>query len=117
MIHVKDDPYMLEGGNIGIASSHRERKRLQQKFRDEIDHIIEAEKKRGFPIDAVMKKGNPPEEIIKMVKEENIDLLIMLAHEEGYFEHFLFGRDNEELIRKMPYAPSCWSKKNLTRSA
>lgn len=29
-------------------------------------------------------------------------LLIMLAHEEGRIEHFLFGRDNEDLIRKMP---------------
>ncbi len=102
VIHVKDDPYMLEGGNIGIASLQSERKRLQQKFRDEIDQIIEAEKALGFPIDAVMKEGKPSEEIMKMVKEENIDLLIMLAHEEGYFEHFLFGRDNEELIRKMP---------------
>ena len=54
------------------------------------------------PIKAVIKEGNPPEEILKMVKEENIDLLIMLAHEEGHIEHFLFGRDNEELLRKMP---------------
>jgi nucleotide-binding universal stress UspA family protein len=37
-----------------------------------------------------------------MVKKEKIDLLIMTAHEEGHIEHFLFGRDNEELIRKMP---------------
>jgi nucleotide-binding universal stress UspA family protein len=26
----------------------------------------------------------------------------MLAHEEGHLEHFLFGRSNEEIIRKMP---------------
>ena len=26
----------------------------------------------------------------------------MLAHEEGHLEHFLFGRSNEEVIRKMP---------------
>jgi len=37
-----------------------------------------------------------------MVKEENIDLLIMSVHEEGHMEHFLFGHDNEELICKMP---------------
>jgi nucleotide-binding universal stress UspA family protein len=28
--------------------------------------------------------------------------LIMLAHEEGRMEHFLFGRSNEELIRQLP---------------
>ena len=37
-----------------------------------------------------------------MVKQHKIDLLIMLAHEEGHLEHFLFGRSNEELIRRMP---------------
>ena len=26
----------------------------------------------------------------------------MLSHEEGHLEHFLFGRSNHELVRKMP---------------
>ena len=64
--------------------------------------MIEAEKTKGLDVEALMKEGNPFDEIIKVVKEENIDLLIMLAHEEGHLEHFLFGRDNEDLIRKMP---------------
>ena len=58
--------------------------------------MIEAEKTQGLAVKAVMKEGDPFDEIIKVVKEENIDLLIMLAHEEGHIEHFLFGRDNEE---------------------
>jgi len=48
------------------------------------------------------KKGEPAEEILKVVKEENIDLIIMLAHKEGHLEHFLFGRSNDEIFRKMP---------------
>ena len=64
--------------------------------------MIEAEKTKGLDVKTLMKEGNPFDEIIKMVKEKNIDLLIMLAHEEGHLEHFLFGRDNEDLIRKMP---------------
>jgi len=70
--------------------------------RADIDRIIEAEKTVGLPIKAIMKEGDPSDEIIKMVKEENIDLLITSAYEEGHIEHFLFGRDNEDLIRKMP---------------
>jgi nucleotide-binding universal stress UspA family protein len=49
-----------------------------------------------------MREGDPTEELFRAVKEEGIDLLIMLAHEEGHLEHFLFGRSNEEIIRKMP---------------
>jgi nucleotide-binding universal stress UspA family protein len=42
------------------------------------------------------------DEILKVVKNEKIDLIIMLAHEEGRLEHYLFGRAIEELTRKMP---------------
>ncbi|MGC8495339.1 MAG: universal stress protein [Syntrophobacteraceae bacterium] len=102
VIHVLHNPFTLKGWNIGIPSLQMEYERLQQTFREDIDHMVEAEKTKGLAVEAVMKEGNPAEEIIKMVEEENIDLLIMLTHEEGHFEHFLFGRDNEDLIRKMP---------------
>ncbi|NLI34869.1 MAG: universal stress protein [Deltaproteobacteria bacterium] len=102
VVHVMHNPFRLEGWNFGITSLRMEYERLQQKFREDIDHILEAEKTKGLVIQAVMKTGSRSDETIKMVKEENIDLLIMLAHEEGHIEHFLFGHDNEELIRKMP---------------
>ena len=102
VVHVMHNPFSLEGWNLAIPSLQMEYEKLQQTFREDIDHIIEAERTKGLAIKAVMKEGNPSDEIIKMVKEEQIDLLIMLAHEEGHIEHFLFGRDNEDLIRKMP---------------
>jgi nucleotide-binding universal stress UspA family protein len=36
-----------------------------------------------------VKEGDAEKEILKTVKTENIDLIIMLAHEEGHLEHFL----------------------------
>ena len=102
VVHVMHNPFRLEGWNLGIPSLQMEYERLQQTFREDIDHFIEAEKTRGLAIKAVIKEGDTSDEVIKMVKEENIDLLILLAHEEGHIEHFLFGSDNEELIRKMP---------------
>ena len=38
---------------------------------------------------------------MKVVKEENINLIIMLAHSEWRLEDFLFGRIKEEIIRKI----------------
>ena len=102
VVHVMHNPFRLEGWNLGIPSLQMEYERLQQTFREDIDHIIEAEKAQGLAIKAVVKEGDTSDEVINMVKEENIDLLIMLAHEEGHIEHFLFGSGNEELIRKMP---------------
>jgi nucleotide-binding universal stress UspA family protein len=50
----------------------------------------------------ILKDGDPIREILQTVKKRHIDLLVMLAHEEGHLEHFLFGRSNHELIMKMP---------------
>jgi nucleotide-binding universal stress UspA family protein len=102
VIHVIHDPFSYEGWNLPIVSFQLEYEKICQEVKADIDRIIEAEKTLGLPIKAIMKEGNSTDEVIKTVKEENIDLLIMLAHEEGHIEHFLFGRSNEELIRKMP---------------
>ena len=102
VVHVIDNPFSLKGWNLAIPSLESEYERLRQTFKKEIDHIIDHEKKQGVTIETVMKEGNSSVEIVKMVKEENIDLMILTAHEEGHIEHFLFGRDNEDLIRKMP---------------
>jgi universal stress protein A len=100
--HVKHNPFRLAGWNVGIPSLQKEYDRLQQTFRKEIDHILKAKEAQGLAVKSVMREGEPVDEILQLVDEENIDLLIMLAHEEGYMEHFLFGRANEDLIRKMP---------------
>ena len=49
-----------------------------------------------------VRDGEPVEEIKQVVQSEGVDLLVMLAHEEGRLEHFLFGRTNEAILRKMP---------------
>jgi nucleotide-binding universal stress UspA family protein len=42
------------------------------------------------------------DEIENIVREEKIDLLLMVAHEEGRVEHALCGGENDTVIRKMP---------------
>lgn len=102
VIHVVHDPFIFGGWNLPIPSLQEEYKKLLKEAREELHTIIDLEKKKGMPIKELIKEGKPTEEILKVVKEENIDLVIMLAHEEGHLEHFLFGRSNEEIIRRMP---------------
>ncbi|MDD2735873.1 MAG: universal stress protein [Desulfuromonadaceae bacterium] len=40
--------------------------------------------------------------MVKVASNENIDLLVMPAHEEGRIEHALFGGENDAIIRMMP---------------
>ena len=102
VLHVLHDPFSVDGWNLPLPSLKQEYETLVKKAREEIDRIIKSEQAEGLDIVEWIRDGRPAEEVITAVKEEKIDLVIMAAHEEGRFEHFLFGRTVEELTRKMP---------------
>ncbi len=102
VIHVVHNPFNLGGWNLPVPSLEKEYEKLVQSAGDDIERMIKTERTRGIVIEEIIRKGEPVDEVLKTVKDEKIDLLIMLAHEEGRIEHFLFGRANEELVRKMP---------------
>jgi len=76
--------------------------RIIKEAKEELDAVINQEKKKGMSIKEMIREGEPAKEILKVVKEENIDLIIMLSHSEWRLEHFLFGRIKEEIVRKTP---------------
>jgi universal stress protein A len=102
VLHVIHDPFSLEGWNLPVPSLKQEYENLVKKTREDIDSIIKSEQAEGLQITEWIREGKPVEEVIAAVKEEKIDLIVMSVHEEGRFEHYLFGRAVEELTRKMP---------------
>lgn len=105
ILHVFDDPFGLEAWSLPVVSwkeIQEEYKNMQKKARADLDRIIEAEKGTGMPIEVSLEDADPDEKILHYVKEKKIDLLIMLAHEEGRLEHLLFGRSIDRIIRKLP---------------
>ena len=102
VIHVIHNPFGYEGWNLPMVSLEEEYRRIQKKAKADLDAVIASEKTEGLIVKELVKPGDPTGEVLKVIQEENIDLLIMLAHEEGHLEHFFFGRSNEQLIRKMP---------------
>ena len=105
VLHVFSDPFGLQAWSLPVVSlkeMQEEYKRMQEKARADLDRIIEAEQSTGMPIEVSFEDGDPDEKILHFVKESKIDLLIMLAHEEGRLEHLLFGRSIDRIIRKLP---------------
>lgn len=100
VVHVVHNPFGLEGWNL--PPLQLDYPILIKKSKEDIDAAIAAEMAKGMEIREIIRVGEPTEVILSIVKEEEIDLIIMLAHEEGRLEHFLFGRSNEEIIRKLP---------------
>lgn len=105
VLHVVHNPFGAEGLSVPIPSLRtldEEWGKMQHDAKADLDKIIDLEKSKGMSIDVVVREGDPNKEILKAIEEMKIDLLIMLAHEEGRLEHLLFGRNDEKIIRRMP---------------
>ena len=105
VLHLFNDPFCLEHCQLPIVSlksMQEEYRAMQEKAKADLETLAEAERANGLPIQVRVRDGNASKEILRLVKEEKIDLLILLAHEESRLEHMLFGRTNEELLRELP---------------
>jgi len=102
ILHIIHDPFNLDGWNLPAPAFNDEYQKMADKARRDLDRMVRDEKAEGLNIDEWVKNGNPADEIKNVVESQKIDLILMLAHKEGRFEHFLFGRTNDEIIRSLP---------------
>lgn len=102
VIHCIYNPFGLRGWSMGTLSLEKEYGQILLEARRKLSELVDSEKAKGMSIKELIREGEPTEEILKTIREEKIDLLIMLAHEEGHLEDLFFNRSNDELVRKMP---------------
>ena len=100
--HIIHNPFGIEGWNLPLPSLEEDLRRLLEKTRKDMEALVAEEKRQGMAVKELIREGRPAEEIEKIVRDEQIDLLVLPAHEESRLEHMLFGRDHEDLIRRMP---------------
>ena len=92
----------MDGWNLPAPTFQDEFDKMIQDVRNDLERMIRTEKAEGMDITEWIREGEPADEIQKVVESEKIDLVIMLAHQEGRLEHFLFGKTNDKIIRQMP---------------
>jgi universal stress protein A len=102
VMHVVHDPLIFGEWNLPFPSIEEDYRNMLKKAKAELNEIIKKEKGKGLMIKELVKEGKPAEAVLNAVKEENIDLIIMITHEEGHLEHFIFGRSNKEIVRALP---------------
>jgi universal stress protein A len=105
VLHLMHDPFGLEHWQLPLPSLKNIRNEYQDirvQAKKDLDAMIAAEQAKGLPIQVSIAEGSPQKEILRAVKNNKIDLLIIIAHAEGYLERALFDRLNEEIHRKLP---------------
>ena len=103
--HSDYDPFDLEGWGLPIPSLQVLRKNYREALeadRSALNWIVNQEKTPDMQVDVFVNEKPIVKEVPRIVHEEKIDLLIMMAFEEGRLEHFLFNSSIHEIIRKMP---------------
>ena len=73
-----------------------------QKAKEALDQYIRSADTTSLSMEETIIEGNPKDEIIKFIKKKQIDLLIMVAHQQEIIEHFILGQEIHDLVRKMP---------------
>jgi nucleotide-binding universal stress UspA family protein len=105
VLHLVSNPVSMEALNAPLPypdGRHKSYASIQEEAKEELDRILKKEIGAGLPIKILIKEGRPIDEIMQTVKDEGVDLIVLLAHEEGRLEHLLFGRDNDAILRRMP---------------
>lgn len=102
LLHVVHNPFGIEGWNLPLPSLEKDYQKLLDEAKADLDKMVAVEMAKGLKVTELVREGDPTKEVLNAVKEFNIDLMILLSHHEGRLEHFLFGRSNEDLIRRMP---------------
>ena len=102
VLDVVHDPFAYMGWNLPMPSFDKEYRQLLDGVRDRLRAMIKEAKGKGFPIESLVREGQPFEQIVKVIEEEKIELLVLPAHEEHRLEHYFTGRLMDKLIRKMP---------------
>jgi len=104
IVHVFRNPLNVEEWGVQTPNNQTLRKeyeRIHQNIKAELFAIVSLKKAHGIPVKEIVREGSSVDEIVEIVKEEKVDLVIMLAHKEGRFENF-FNQEKQEIIRNMP---------------
>lgn len=101
IVTVLDNPFGVRGLSFPRPSLKADLENLIERNRRELQELVSREQ-LAMPIEVQLREGKPLEEILNVVREENIDLLVLPAHYESRLEHFLFGGKNKALLRMMP---------------
>ena len=102
LLHIVPDPLNLREWDMQSPSFDREFEKMVAQARVELDRLVKAEGAQGLVISEWVKGGDPITEIEAVVKDENVDLILLRAHKQGRLEHVFFGRTNDAIIRSLP---------------
>lgn len=68
----------------------------------EIGKLATEIREKGLSVREMVLQGKPSAEIVRIAKEEGVDIIVLGTHGKGMLDQALFGSTAERVIRKAP---------------
>ena len=112
VINIKDVQAVASIQSMGYSISAEDYvKGVKEERRAELDKMIADS---GFPkekIKIILKVGHPFEELLKVTKEEKVDMVVMGAKGRSNVEHLLVGGVAEKMFRHSPVTVASYRRR------
>jgi nucleotide-binding universal stress UspA family protein len=102
LLAIIDNPFGVRGLSFPRPSLEQDYQNLLQNTREGLRKIAAEVRQHGLSVQSMVREGKPLDQILNVIRDQNIDLLIMPAHEQSWMEGFLTGRINKRLLRELP---------------
>lgn len=70
--------------------------------RAELAKLTAQVRERGVDVREIVAQGKPATEIIRVARDETIDMIVLGTHGKGVLDQALFGSTTERVVRKAP---------------
>ncbi len=102
ILHVLENPYLdIPGGNTGVFSFGELVDLYREEREEEIFHVLRRKDAHAVESHVVFKEGVPYDEIAKIARETETDMIIMSTHTSEHHE-VLAGCTTERVVRLAP---------------
>ena len=96
------NPFAYTGWNLPMPFLEQNYESLLSSVKERLRVMTEGDLNGRIEVETLVREGEPAGQISAVVEEENIDLLILPAHEETRIEHFLSGKMIAKIVRTLP---------------
>jgi nucleotide-binding universal stress UspA family protein len=105
VLHVMNNPFNCgRGWNLSAPTLRLpdEYEKRLQKTKEELDAVVDTKRWKDVHIIKLIRTGDPGKVIMRVAEEEDIDLIIMPAHEDWPLEKFLSDDGSDKIMRRLP---------------
>jgi nucleotide-binding universal stress UspA family protein len=102
LLHVVESvaaPYASDLFPVPMAEVFQE---LSAYARGELDKLAEEAKAKGLLARTLVVQGKPSHEIMRVAREETVDMIVLGTHGKGVLDQAIFGSTTERVVRKAP---------------